>query len=108
MKIIFDDWLKENTDVVGKEPAYTRKIEDSVDLELYTGEAHGDPEGWVTAVIAVKTTEGVYRFKYDSGRIEDGLVAMANDCEHYIKFSGLHSVNEWIIRGEKALQDAKN
>lgn len=104
MKNVYHEWLRDNQDVVGKDPALVREIDDDISLELYTGEAHGDPKGWITAVIAVKNEKGVYRFKYEGGSMqEDGLDGMANDCERYLRGSWVDSFDDWREEAKRYL-----
>lgn len=100
MIIFYHDWLKQNEDVVGKKAAYIEPIDGGVELELYTGPAHGRVDGWITAVVAVHTKKYIYRFKYEGGAMQaDGLEGMAKDCIRYIK--GGWSLKEWQADAER-------
>ena len=104
MRTIYHEWIKDNPDVIGKEPAYIRPLADDIDLELYTGKRGDDPNGWITAVIAVIGDDYIYRFKYDGGGMEeDGLSGMADDCEFYIK--EMWDLDEWR---KEAKDESKN
>jgi hypothetical protein len=85
MRAIYHDWIKDNEEIVGKNPALSRVLSERVVLELYTGPKGNDPHGYAQAVIAVYGKNWVYRSKYDSGPVEDDLEGMANDCEGYIR-----------------------
>lgn len=93
-QLYYHEWLKNNPDVIGKNPALVASVADDIDLELYLGDTQGGKNDYVTAVVAIRKGERVFRFKYDTGRlINEGLDSMAEDCLHHIHAGW--DIEEW-------------
>lgn len=75
------------SDVVGQKPALVKKLADDIDFELYVGDSGEGKNTWATAIIAVKLNGGTYRWKYDGGRIFEGIEEMAQVCLDNIHLS---------------------
>jgi len=82
----YDDFLEADGETKNMEPALVNKLADDIDLELYLVPTKDNPKGYARAVIAVKYEDGIFRYKYDSGRVGKDPQEMLEACLKNINF----------------------
>lgn len=84
-KEIYDSFLKHNPDVVGKSPKNWFVLTPDISILLFTGDSAGGKDTYATAVIRVAYHGGSAFYKYDSGRINNDMDDMLQDCVDNIR-----------------------
>lgn len=84
----YDEFLTAGNEVQNMVPDLTESLANDINIELYLVPTSDDPKGYAIAVIAVKYNEGVFRYKYEGGRVlEYDPQEMLDICIRYIRRS---------------------
>lgn len=76
----YDAFLSGEQAVVNQLPMITRYLADDITLEIYVGDSAAGKDTWAIAVICVSINNKTWRTKYDSGRLNNDLDEMAQEC----------------------------
>ncbi len=86
-------FLEREMIVRANKPEIRKPIAENMWLELYVADSGEGKKTWAIAVISTLVNGKYWKTKYDSGRLQDDLNEMANECLVNIRFNW--DINYW-------------